>query len=965
MSKTILVIVESPGKIEKIQHILGDNYIVKASYGHIIDLNKKTMSIDFNTYQPQYNINDEKKQKLVSNLIKEYNKVDDVLLATDEDREGEMIAWSLAKELNIKDPKRITFNSITKEELLNAVKKPRQIDYNLVDAQKLRRVLDRIIGYSISPLIWKNIGGGGKASAGRVQSVVVRLIVEKENEIKQFFEKGEDSFFKICGEFFDSNYSYSSSSSKKTFKSFLYKNKKDKNTKNTKKDNKNDEYSDIDDEYNDNDEEDNEKKENKDKDEDKDEDEVKSGLAKIKKSEEIKELMNKMIKSEYTVFSIKERESIRNPSAPFTTSTLQQESSHKFGYSSARTMSTAQHLYEAGYITYMRTDSVNLSTEAIKIIGNFIVSKYGKEYYRQKNYSFKLKNTQEAHEAIRPTDPKVIGISENKKQKIGKEEINLYNLIWKRAISSQMSPAKFNITSINIDINKLSQYYFVTQIENVIFDGFLAVYNIQNTDEDDKDDKDEDKKENQYSNMKIPKVGTKLKVDIISSIQEYKKPPCRYNDASLVRKLDPKNLNIGRPSTYASIIEKIQTSGYVSKESCEGIKKKSMIYTWNGTTTKINESSKDIILGKDKDKFTPSSLGNLITDYLIKCFPEIMNYAYTSNMEDKLDKIAEGSLTYINVFKEFYNSFQKLITELTNTTKSKELFTKYEKELGIHPTLNKKIIITMGYFGPCVIMIADKKKDYITAPIKKPLTLENITLNDALEILKFPKDLGKYEKKKVILQTGKFGYYLKYGDECISLKEGKDEKEGKVEKGEKDEINEIDNKKELYNKDNIGDFDLDDAIKIIDNFNKKKIWEGKDKMNIYNVRYGKFGLYITAKPLKGGKFKTKNYKLPVGTDPKLLTLEQVGEIISNSYKNRKYKKKTNNNDNDNDNDKIETKIDKLETDDKVPKLSKASKATKVTKASKTTKVTKANKATKATKSTKANKATKASKASKK
>src|SRR3989338_3174976 len=429
---SILVIVESPGKIQKIQHILGDDYIIMASVGHIIDLDPKSMSINLETFEPQYQIM-QGKTDVVKKLIKAYEKADDIYLASDRDREGEMIAWSLAKELKIKNPKRIVFNAITKEELLKAVKKPNKIDNNLVNEQKARRVLDRFIGYKVSPLIMKYTQGSGK-SAGRVQSVVVRLILEKEIEIENFFKKNEDSFFKVCGEFFEK---------KKTFKAQLYNKKIDKNEES----------------------EENEENNNNNN----------RGIAKIKKEENMRQLMKLMISSKYKVSDITDRESIRKPSAPFTTATLQQEASHKLGMTSKRTMTAAQHLYEATYITYHRTDSVNLSNEGLKLIGDYIISEHGKEYYLKKNYESKSKNTQEAHEAIRPTKPKTTGINENKKDKIGRDEINLYKLIWKRAVVSQMVSAKFKITSIKIDISEIKEYYFLTQIENIIFDGFLAV----------------------------------------------------------------------------------------------------------------------------------------------------------------------------------------------------------------------------------------------------------------------------------------------------------------------------------------------------------------------------------------------------------------------------------------------------------------------------------------------------------
>jgi len=801
---SILVIVESPGKIQKIQHILGNDYIVMASVGHIIDLHPKEMSIDMKTFQPQYYVLDGKTE-VVNKLIKTYNKCDDAYLASDRDREGEMIAWSLARQLKIQNPKRIIFNAITKEEILNAVKKPNKIDKNLVEGQKARRVVDRLIGFSTSPIIRQYTNNSGD-SAGRVQSVVVRLILEKENEIEKFFKTNQASFFKVCGEFYE----------KKPFKAILYKSKKGKD----------------DDGDEDNDEE------NK--------DETETGIAKIKNEDLMRNLMKLMMKSKYKVSNISNIESVRNPSAPFTTASLQQEASNKLGMTSKRTMTAAQHLYEAAFITYHRTDSVNLSKEGLSKIGEYVLANHGNKYYRKKNYEAKSKNTQEAHEAIRPTEPETTGINENAKKKIGKDEVNLYKLIWKRAIASQMTPAVFKVTSIKIDISEVKDYYFMTQIENVIFDGFLAVYNMKNIEND-------NNQENQNQNIVIPKEGTKLNVSEIKSTQEYKRPPARYNDASLVKKLSPENLNIGRPSTYANIIDKIQTKNYVKMDSCNGFEKDSLVLSWDGSSKKIAEKKNKVVLGKDTNKFVITSLGRIVVNFLVENLSDIMDYQFTANMEEDLDKIADGKKSYYDVIKKFYGSFNKKITTLATTTKTKNM-KENARVVGTHPKTNNQIIATFAKFGPIVRLLDDKgKKALITAPIKEPLTIETITLKDALKLFEYPRDLGRYEKKPVLLNKGKFGLYLTHGDLKIGLKITEKE---------------------------VKDYDLETAIQAIKDKKKSILWERKDANYSYAVLNGEYGNYIKSTALKGfKKGASKTCSLPKDIKLEELTLEKARELI--------------------------------------------------------------------------------------
>lgn len=846
----ILVIVESPGKIEKIQHILGDNYKVMASVGHIIDLDKSAISIDFeNNYKPIYKINDDKRE-VVKKLKNAYYDCADLLIATDEDREGEMIAWSIATQLNVITPKRITFNSITKKELLDAVKKPGKINDNLVDAQKLRRMLDRIIGYKLSPLLWKSMGGG-KLSAGRVQSVIVKLIIEKENEITDFFSAGTSSFFKSSGDF---------TYAKNTLKAQLYTTKEQEEQEELEDDNKKNKNDEDSNESNDN-EEQKSKKTLKSKAIKKESSDKKKGqIARIPGKKEAENVMKEITKSEFIVSDTLTKESIRQPSAPFTTSTLQQEASTKFGFTSKRTMTAAQHLYEAGHITYMRTDSVNLSEEAIKIIGEYVVSKYGKEYHRQMNYKSKSKNTQEAHEAIRPTDPKVLGVNVDPAHKISTDEIKLYTLIWKRAVASQMSPAKFDVTAVNIGISKLNDYYFVSHLENNTFLGYLVVYNIAN----DKNEVDENDDENNNTKVEIPNKGTKMNPKNVICAESYKNPPTRYGEATLIKKLE--TLGIGRPSTYSAFIDKIQNIEYVRKEDVPGEERDSVIIKWNGDSkSKIETENKKILLGKEKNKFVPTSVGILVVNFLQKHFVDIMDYKFTAEMEEKLDDIAEGKITLFKVIDKFWKQFKPLVEDLDKKIVPKAIMDEKARELGIHPNGNK-IIATMARYGPVVKMIdKDNEKSVSYAPIKKPLTIEKIKLEDAIELFKFPKNLGRHNKQIVSLNRGKYGYWVSVGNNNVSVK---------------------------IQDDNIESFTLEDAIKALEEKSAWELWKGTDSKNRYIVCDGEYGRYIRIQPLIAPKTakKLKSVSLPKDTDLSTLTVDKVLEIIATvKAKNKKRK----------------------------------------------------------------------------
>lgn len=833
MVKKILVIIESPGKVHTLSEILGSKYLIMASVGHIRDLDPKKMSIDIeHDFEPTYKILPDKIQ-IVQKLKEAYAKASDTFLCLDMDNEGANIAWSIAQELGIKKPKRAVYNSVTKEEVLNAIANPTSIDMNQVDAQKARRIIDRLMGYELSPLLL-SVLKIQHLSAGRVQSVVTRLIVDKEEEIKKFFESKNEAYFKFTAEF---------TNKKDKFMAQMYHVTEKKIKGSKKKKEKDDTDSDTKEE----------EEEKDDRDDKGDKDDENKGIVRIYDLKTAKDIMKTFTTSKFKVGDIQEREGRRNPSPPFTTSTLQQEAGRKLGFNVKRTMQTAQNLYESGYITYMRTDSINLSNEAIENIKKYVIEKYGKEYHKEVHYKAKTKNTQEAHEAIRPTN--VFMISINGGKKIGNDEIKLYSLIWKRAVASQMVPAIISMTTITIDINKLDQYKFIAKFEVVKFAGFLAVYNIKNIDENDE--------ESPILSKKM-EIGTVLGVNIINGTQEYKKPPSRYNEVTLVNKLDPKNLNIGRPSTYASIISKIQERGYVKKGDIEGVEKDSIVLSWDGTSKKITEDINTIMLGKEIGKLIPEDLGVRVTKFLMQHFPDIMDYQFTAHMEDELDDIADGKIKWVNVVKKFYDKFHPIIVKISG--KAKELSTANTKILGKYPDTDQDIVVMIGKYGPYVQWCKDKKKDCIKAPVKAPLTFDTITLEGAIKLFEYPKNLGKYDKKDVLLKIGKFGLYLNVGKDKYPIK------------------------------DNDENIDLDSAIKIMEGKKEEKkkatLWEDKDKDKTYTVLEGPYGKYIkVTQNIKKGK--AINAKLPKDTDLAKLTLEKAKEIVDASFKNKsKFRKFT-------------------------------------------------------------------------
>lgn len=727
MSK--LLIVESPGKIKKISEYLGDEYIVMASIGHIIDLDEKTMSINLETFEPEYKIYDNKKD-VVEKLKKQTNKVgkNNILLAADEDREGEMIAWSLAKELNISKPIRIVFNSITAKELKNAIDNPKTIDDNLVKAQQTRRILDRLAGYLISPLLFKS-GFKGARSAGRVQSVVVKIIVDKEKEIINFFGEKKDTYFYIT--------------------CLIKINEHEINTKLMYKNSENDITNETDEIYETEDSFDNNKnKKNKSKTKTKSISSKSCVIFEKNEEEKVVKIIKTMIKGEFKLFNITEKIRKNNSPPPFTTSTLQQYASQRFGMDAKRTMSVAQKLYESGHITYMRTDSISISEEALKSIKETIINKYSLSYHEEHKYINKKANTQEAHECIRPTK------IQNDNIEGSSDEIKLYNCIWKRTIQSQMKAAEYQnmIIEIIIDQKLLEEYKLVGTIDNLVFDGYLIV--------------DGKKKNNTIEITKLKKIEWKE----INGIEDTQKPPTRYNDASLINKMDPKNLNIGRPSTYASFIEKIIKRNYVEIKDIEGKKIKVNKYFVKYENKKsIEKETKDLIIGKESKKLVPTLLGINITNFLELYFNKLMDYQFTANMEKELDDIAEGTINKFKMINEFYKYIMLCIDKI----KPVEIIYPANPAIIIDVYDNKEIILLNGKYGK--YLTYDNKK-FNLKQLAIELKLEETDLENNKNLIKDKiiekisnptSDNNKIDQKewlvkkiKYKLKKGIYGYYI-------------------------------------------------------------------------------------------------------------------------------------------------------------------------------------------------------------
>ena len=673
-----LVIVESATKAKTIEKILGQDFKVVSCVGHISDLPVKELGVDVdNDFKPKYIIPTEKKP-VIKDLKKFVSESDKVWLASDEDREGEAIAWHLYENLNLtnKDYDRIVFHEITKNAILNALDSPREINYNLVNAQQARRVLDRLVGYELSPVLWRKVKTG--LSAGRVQSVSVRLIVEKEREIKSFLT---NSTFKSIG---------------------IFKNSSGVN--------------------------------------------LRAELNhKFDSSEEVKLFLQKNINSTYTVSNVEKKPAKKSPTPPFTTSTLQQEASRKLGFGVTRTMSTAQKLYEAGLITYMRTDSVTISEEAKTSILSKIESKYGDSYVNLRNYKNKNKSAQEAHEAVRPTDISVEDISSDYDQQ------RLYQLIWRRTISSQMSDAQIERTVVNIDSNSFDQI-FIARGEVIKFDGFLRVYN-EGTDDEVQEEKGI-----------LPQLNVNENLDLVNimSRESFSRPPSRYTEASLVKKLE--ELGIGRPATYATTISTIQNRGYVSKGENEGQERTyKSIELKNGD---IIESTSTEKTGSNKGKLVPTDIGIIVNDFLVDNFNNILDYGFTAEVEKSFDKIAEGNQNWTDIIKQFYTDFHTNVNIVKDTAERQS----GEKILGEDPVSGRVVKVRLGKFGPIAqIGTIDDEDKPIFASLTKDQQLDTITLNEALELFKFPKEIGTYKGETVTVNNGRYGPYLKYSSKSISI----------------------------------------------------------------------------------------------------------------------------------------------------------------------------------------------------
>ncbi|WP_312341058.1 type I DNA topoisomerase [Chryseobacterium binzhouense] len=682
MSKN-LVIVESPAKAKTIQKYLGKDFEVKSSFGHIRDLPKKGMGIDLSTFSPDYEVSADKK-KLVTELKAAVKKADLVWLASDEDREGEAIAWHLAEELKLKpeNRKRIVFHEITKNAILKAIENPRDIDQNLVNAQQARRVLDRIVGFEMSPVLWKKVKPG--LSAGRVQSVAVRLVVEREKEIRSFVPKAS---FKLDGVFLN-----------KTGQEIAAKLKKD-----------------------------------------------------FDKESEAENFLELAKTTEFKVLNVETKPGSRSASAPFTTSTLQQEASSRLGYNVTNTMRLAQRLYEEGYITYMRTDSVNLSQEAIEGAKNQIVSEYGAEYSSPRNYTTKSSSAQEAHEAIRPTDFSVKTIGDAQLSK-------LYQLIYRRTLASQMSNAKIEKTTIEIGNSKLPQH-FEAQGEVIIFDGFLKAYGIVKTE-------DEDEENNEKLLPKVS-VGEVLSYKKITATEKFTRPSARYTEAGLVRKLE--ELGIGRPSTYAPTIQTIQNREYVDKREIEPqIREVVKISLAND---KVKKEVLDEKFGGDKNKFVPTDIGEVVNDFLTDNFTEILDYGFTARVEESFDEIANGGQKWKEMMTDFYSKFHPKIEDVEENADRAT----GERLLGVDPKTGKNVHARIGRFGAMIqIGETDDEEKPTFASLMAGQNIATITLEEALELFKLPFDLKEVDGNPVSVGVGRFGPYVKWGETYISIPKGED-----------------------------------------------------------------------------------------------------------------------------------------------------------------------------------------------
>ena len=821
-----LVIVESPAKAKTIEKFLGKDYKVASSFGHITDLPKKEMGVNVEgDFTPKYILASDKKT-LVKELKAMAKKADMVWLASDEDREGEAIAWHLSEALGLKEEKtrRIVFHEITQSAIRKAIENPRKIDYNLVNAQQARRVLDRLVGYELSPVLWKKVKGG--LSAGRVQSVAVRLIVEREREISGF---NPVASFRVDAEFFTEEGN--------KFRAKLPKN--------------------------------------------------------FESEEEAREFLRKNVGATYAIAQLEKKPAKKSPAPPFTTSTLQQEAARKLYFSVSKTMTVAQRLYEAGKITYMRTDSVNLSNEAKASAQKEIESQYGKKYSKPRNFKGKIKGAQDAHEAIRPTDMSQQSIYGDSDQQ------RLYNLIWKRTLASQMSDALLERTNIKIAINSSENVseFFVANGEMIQFDGFLKVY-LEGT------DYEEEEQEGMLPNMKM---GESVKNEFITATERFTRPPYRYTEASLVKQLE--DLGIGRPSTYAPTISTIIERNYIEKGSVDGVKRK-YLQIKLGKKGVIEKTLSEMI-GSDKGKLVPTDIGLIVNDFLVEHFKYILDYNFTAKVEQDFDDIAEGKEEWHKMMKDFYDKFHPTVEHVQENADRES----GERIIGSDPNTGKPVLVRLGKFGPIAQIGAAEDDDKKFVSLRPDQQLHLVTFEEVMDLFKLPKVLGTHEGQEVEVNNGKYGPYVRFGRKFISIPENKDPLEINMEEAismiaEKKKAdapiymyenlpvqkgkgrfgpfikwnNMFINVSKKYDFDNLSEDDIKDLIedrkqKEIDKLINEWPEEG---IRIEKARWGRANLIK-------GKIKVE---LSKSIDAKKITLDQAKELLEKNTANKKKTRKT-------------------------------------------------------------------------
>ena len=771
-----LVIVESPAKAKTIEKFLGSDYKVMSSYGHIRDLKKKELSINEQTLEPDYEI-PEDKIKVVKELKSFARAAEKIWLASDEDREGEAISWHLCEVLGLDESKtnRIVFHEITQQAILDAIEHPRHIDMNLVNAQQARRVLDRLVGFKLSPILWKKVKPS--LSAGRVQSVAVRLIVEREREIQAF---KSEPFYRVNAIFAVINADGSAN-------------------------------------------------------------ELKAELStRFKTHDEVTAFLEKCKEAEFTISSISKKPLKRTPAPPFTTSTLQQEAAHKLGFTVSQTMMVAQHLYENGHITYMRTDSVNLSTLCQKASKEEIIKTWGAAYSKPRHYHTNSKGAQEAHEAIRPTYMNKTIIEGTSQEK------RLYDLIWKRTAACQMADAEIEKTIVNISVSGCEES-FVAQGEVIKFDGFMKVYRETANKQSDAYD---DEEENSIKLLPDVSEGQPLQRREIIATERFSQGPSRYTEASLVHKLE--ELGIGRPSTYAPTISTIQQRDYVQKGDKQGVERTYTIDSLKGK--KVTQRNREEIVGNEKGKLLPTDIGMVVNDFLMDYFPSIMDYNFTAKVEQRFDEIAEGDSAWTEMMKDFYTTFEPVVEKTMNIRSEHRVG---ERQVGVEPSTGKPVFVKIGRFGPVVqIGSADDKEKPRFAQIPSDKSMESITLDEALELFKLPREIGIFEGEKVVIGTGRFGPYVLHHKKYVSLPKDADPMS----------------------------ITLDEAVTLIKNKRQQeqqrhiKLFLNDSKLEILNGRYGPYIAYDGA-----------NYRIPkpMINDVSSMSYEQCMEIVNNAKPKKK------------------------------------------------------------------------------